>query len=183
MGIKLLFIITVFSEILLLISLIITLVKPKYRIWPPPRKNSWQFWFTWILMIISTFGVILLGIIDWDSFLLSHWLRYPIGLLLITFGSFIGLWAIKTLSIHSTLGLKGNFITNGPYKYTRNPQYLGDIVIIIGIILLSNSFLALITGILGILWFLIAPFTEEPLLKEQFKEDYNEYCKKVPRFI
>jgi protein-S-isoprenylcysteine O-methyltransferase Ste14 len=98
-------------------------------------------------------------------------------------GLIIAIWGIKTLSIHSSLGLKGTLVTRGIYKYSRNPQYLGDILIFIGIIIISNSLLTLITGFLGILWNFLTPFTEEPWLKKQFQEVYDEYCKKVRRFL
>ncbi|MHA2339813.1 MAG: methyltransferase family protein, partial [Candidatus Hodarchaeales archaeon] len=112
-----------------------------------------------------------------------HWARFPIGLIFIVVGLIIAIWGVKTLSVHSSLGLKGTLVTQGVYKYSRNPQYLGDILLFIGIIIISNSFLTLITGFLGILWNLLTPFTEEPWLINQFKEEYDEYRKKVRRFI
>lgn len=179
----LIFIITFVVDILLIGGLIFTVIKPKYRIWPPPSKNTWQFWLTWILTIISFSGTILLSILDWDNFILIHWSRYPIGLSLIFMGLFLAIWGVRTLSIHSTLGLKGKLITGGPYKYSRNPQYLADIIIFAGLIILANSFLTLIIGILGVLWNFLTPFTEEPWLKKQFKDEYDAYREKVRRFI
>ncbi|KKK46042.1 MAG: hypothetical protein Lokiarch_04900 [Candidatus Lokiarchaeum sp. GC14_75] len=176
-------VITVFANILIIGGLIITIIKPKYRIWPPPSKNSWQFWTVWIFSIISYLGIILLSILDWNNFVLSHWSRYPIGFIFIIIGFIIAIWGVKTLSVHSSLGLKGTLVTQGIYKYSRNPQYLGDILLFIGIIIISNSLLTFITGSLGILWNILTPFTEEPWLKKQFKEEYDEYCKKVRRFI
>ncbi len=179
----LIFIMTVIADILLVGGLIFTIIKPKYRIWPPPNKDSWQFWISWIVSIISFLGTITLSILDWDNFILLHWSRYPIGLSLIVVGLFFAIWGVRTLSIHLTLGLKGKLVTDGPYKYSRNPQYLADILLFAGLIILANSFLTLITGILGILWNFLTPFTEEPWLKEQFKDEYNKYRKKVRRFI
>ena len=46
-----------------------------------------------------------------------------------------------------------------------------------------NSFYALVIGFVGNIWFLLTPFVEEPWLREQFKEEYYDYYKKVPRFI
>ncbi|MHA2131790.1 MAG: methyltransferase family protein [Promethearchaeota archaeon] len=177
------YIITVITNILIIGGITLTIVKPKYRLWPPPNKNSWEFWCVWILSIISYLGIIVLSILDWDNFVISHWSRYPIGLIFIIMGLIIAIWGIKTLSIHSSLGLKGTLVTRGIYKYSRNPQYLGDILIFIGIIIISNSLLTLITGFLGILWNFLTPFTEEPWLKKQFQEVYDEYCKKVRRFL
>jgi protein-S-isoprenylcysteine O-methyltransferase Ste14 len=177
------YIITAIASIIIIGGIILTIFKPKYRLWPPPSKNSWQFWIVWILSIISYLGIIVLSILDWDNFVISHWSRFPIGSIFIIIGLIIAIWGVQTLSVHSSLGLKGTLVTRGVYKYSRNPQYLGDILLFIGIIIISNSLLTLITGFLGILWNLLTPFTEEPWLKKQFKEEYDEYCKKVRRFM
>jgi protein-S-isoprenylcysteine O-methyltransferase Ste14 len=177
------YMITIVANILMIEGIVITILIPKYRIWPPPNKNSWQFWSAWILSIISYLGILALSILDWDSFILSHWSRYPIGIIFIIVGLFIAFWGVKTLSVHSSLGLEGILITQGPYKFSRNPQYLGDILLFIGIIIISSSFLTLISGILGILWNILTPFAEEQWLLERFGNDYEGYCKKVRRFI
>ena len=98
-------------------------------------------------------------------------------------GAAVFLWALRTLTINTSLGLKGKLVTAGPYRYSRNPQYVGVILFFSGTILLYNSFYAFVTGIIGIIWFVLTPFIEESWLKEQFKEEYDEYRKKVPRFI
>jgi protein-S-isoprenylcysteine O-methyltransferase Ste14 len=98
-------------------------------------------------------------------------------------GTTISGWAIKTLSLHQSHGLKGKLVLTGPYKYTRNPQYIGIIFLIIGALFLFNSLLFLINGTLGIIIFLILPFAEEPWLEKQYGEKYNEYKKKVRRFL
>ncbi len=178
-----LFFILIVTGVIYNISLIISIIYPNYRIWPPPSKSSWQFYFIWILTIVLYIGFILLGIFDWDSFIFSHFSRFIIGGLLVAGGLLIFIWGIRILKIHSTLGLKGELITSGPYKYSRNPQYVGNIAFILGFVFIFNSLLAFIAGLLGIILFIITPFAEEPWLKEQFGINYEEYCKKVRRFI
>ena len=92
-------------------------------------------------------------------------------------------WGFATLGTKNTSGIKNQFISKGPYRYTRNPQYLGDNILFLGIIILSNSFITLITHALLILIFLITPWAEERWLEEQYGEIYKEYKKVVPRFI
>jgi protein-S-isoprenylcysteine O-methyltransferase Ste14 len=81
------------------------------------------------------------------------------------------------------LGLKEKLITVGSYKHLRNPQYLGLVLFFSGTILFFNSVYAFIIGFIGNVCFLLTPFVEEPWLREQFREDYDDYCKKVPRYI
>ncbi len=120
---------------------------------------------------------------DFNSLTFSHWLVYTIGALFIGIGLLILILGVKTLSLHSSSGLKGTLITSGLYKYSRNPQYIGDILLFIGIILLANSFLTIITGSLGILWNILLPFTEEPWLEEIYREVYEKYKNSVRRFL
>jgi len=74
-------------------------------------------------------------------------------------------------------------LTKGPYRFSRNPQYVAEILIYSGIILVTGSFEALIIGIVMMLWFVMAPLSEEPWLAQQFGEPYEEYRQNVPRFI
>ncbi len=178
-----LFYATVIVEILLGGSLIISLLNPRLRVWPPPGRKSWQFLFIWVLTIFAYIGTFTLGFLDWGSFVLSHILRFPVGIIMMVAGIGLVYWGVRTLGIHASQGLGGELVREGPYRYTRNPQYVGDISIIIGYIILSNSLLVLITGLLGIMWFVLAPFTEEPWLREQFGIVYDDYISDVPRFV
>ncbi len=177
------FIVTIIAEVFLCVGLTVSLLHPKNRLWPPPKRNSWQYWYMWILTSLSTLGVIVLSILDSDTFFLTHWFRYVIGAILIMMGFIVELWGIKTLSFHTSLGLKSKFVTKGPYRYSRNPQYVGFILAFVGIIIVSNSILTFITGLFGILLFALTPFIEEPWLRKRFKKKYEDYCKRVPRFI
>ena len=85
------------AETFLGASLIVTLINPSIRVWPPPEQNSWQYFFTWVLTIVSWAGILILGILDWNSYVFGHWLRFPIGIGLIVSSFTLVIWAIKTL--------------------------------------------------------------------------------------
>jgi protein-S-isoprenylcysteine O-methyltransferase Ste14 len=125
-----------------------------------------------------------LGLLDFDSFFLPQLrLRFPLALPFFFCGVVMGFWGSATFSLRSTLGLGDRLITTGPYKYTRNPQYIGDSLNIMGYMVLTNSWMVWIIGILGVMLNILAPFTEEPWLEEQFGKEYLEYKRRVPRFI
>ena len=171
------------ADFLLLLVIAISIFFPKSRIWPPPKKDSWQQGVSWTLFTICMFGVPLLGIFDFESLGYSHWIRFLVGALLFLTGLGIDIWGTRTLTAQQSLGAKGEIITEGPYRYTRNPQYVGFTLLYIGIILATLSFMALVTGACLIFLFLVIPFSEEPWLRQQYGEPYVEYCKNVPRFI
>ncbi len=178
-----LFVLIFIVDFVLLLGVIISIFLPKHRIWPPPKKDSWQFWVSWILLNIGMIGSGLIGIIDPEALSNGHWIRILIGGSAILTGGGVALWGMRTLSIHQSLGLKGKLVTESPYRYSRNPQYIGFILMYAGVILATYSFMALVTGTIMIVLFAILPFSEEPWLIQQYGKAYVEYCKQVPRFI
>lgn len=172
-----------FIQILVLLGIGVSVFFPKFRIWPPPRRSSWQFNVSWVFSSIAMIGVPLVGIFDLDTLGYSHWSHFLIGGVLILVGTVFAFWGSLILSINQSLGLKGKLITTGPYRYSRNPQYVGSIIMYVGTILGLNSILGLITGIGVIFAFLVLPFSEEPWLRKKYGKHYVEYCQKVPRFI
>ena len=80
----------------------------------------------------------------------------------------------------ASLGLGGDFIRRGPYRFTRNPQYVGNVAWFAGYALLSSSEVTAWACAAGSLWFVLAPFAEEPWLRA---EAYEEYRRQVPRFL
>ena len=72
----------------------------------------------------------------------------------------------------------------GLYRFVRNPMYVAGIIALLGWILWSPS-LPLIVA--PFLFFsaahLFVTLYEEPTLKKKFGAAYEEYCKRVPRWI
>ncbi len=180
---ELVFGITLFFEIILGIALIVSLAYPKRRVWPPPKRGSWQYWYIHFSTESAIFCFFALGFLDWNTFLFQNWLRFVFALLFIVLGAAIFLWALRTLTINTSLGSKGMLVNNGPYEKSRNPQYLGTILFFSGIMLLFNSLYQFGTGIVGLICFFLAAFAEELWLREQFKKEYDIYWNKVPRFM
>ncbi len=171
------------ADVSLLLVVIISVIFPKSRIWPPPKKDAWQQWLSWTLFTIVMFGVPLIGILDFHSLGIDYLLGFSVGGFLFALGLGIDLWGTKTLSAQQSLGATGKIVTAGPYRYTRNPQYVGFIILFSGIVLLSASWMALFTGLFAIVLFFVIPFSEEPWLKQQYGKPYEEYCRMVPRFV
>jgi protein-S-isoprenylcysteine O-methyltransferase Ste14 len=70
------------------------------------------------------------------------------------------------------------------YRYVRNPIYLGALLVLLGYILWFGSGLLLIYSLLFLLAYqILITLIEEPILRNTFGQEYEEYCKRVPRWI
>jgi len=128
-------------------------------------------------------GIVVLGIVDWNSFIFRHWARFLVGGLLMAVGGSFALWAFTTLGARASQGLGDELVSSGPYRYSRNPQYVGTIPVLIGYAIICNSGLALVAAVLASGWFVLVPFAEEPWLRTQLGTPYEEYVAQVPRFL
>jgi protein-S-isoprenylcysteine O-methyltransferase Ste14 len=75
-------------------------------------------------------------------------------------------------------------ITEGIFAKTRNPMYIGMILVITGASLYSMNVFSLIIPIcfISIICVYFIPL-EEKMMLDQFKEKYSEYKEKVPRWL
>jgi protein-S-isoprenylcysteine O-methyltransferase Ste14 len=171
-------------EILYLGLFIFTIKRPPFRFWPPPSSRSWQFFAAWIMAALVGVEFGFLGFLDFDSFILpSLQPRFPMAIGFFVIGGVIGTWAFIAFPFRATIGLSDRLITTGPYRYSRNPQYIGDSLLIVGYFVLSNSWMVGVLGLLGVTLNLLAPFTEEPWLEARFGAQYLEYKRQVARFV
>jgi len=180
---ELAFTLTLGAELVLGAILAWSIARPGARVWPPPGRHSWQYRVVWVFTDIAAVGILAVGVLDWNTFAIGHWLRLPIGGGLALAGLALALWGVRTLGMHRSLGLKEALVEAGPYRFTRNPQYVGDIALLVGWAIVSNSLQTWIVSVLGAAWFALAPFTEEPWLRKQYGEAYDGYRHRVRRYL
>ncbi len=107
-----------------------------------------------------------------------------VALLLVLAGLAIGLWAMKTFrTIRKLYGKIDSLVTQGPYRYTRNPQYLSLMLITIGSALFFNSFHLLLFAITITASSYFAALMEEQELEKVFGQQYVNYKRETPRLM
>lgn len=75
-------------------------------------------------------------------------------------------------------------ITEGIFNHVRNPLYMGNILMLLGVGVLANSLLYILI-VMPIFLFIYQciVLAEENFLKNKFGRDFDEYLKKVDRWI
>jgi protein-S-isoprenylcysteine O-methyltransferase Ste14 len=76
------------------------------------------------------------------------------------------------------------FVAIGPYRYTRNPMYIGGLSLLTGFALFLNSpTVLLLVPILALAFHLFVVYYEEPNLERRFGESYLKYKAEVGRWL
>ena len=111
-----------------------------------------------------------------------------LGVGMIAFGLFIVMWPAVTFGKVGTpikpFEDSTRLVTNGMYRITRNPMYLGMVVVLLGIaVLFGNASPFLIAPMFG--WLIQTKFVkfEEALLEKTFGDEYLRYKQKVRRWL
>ncbi len=163
-------------------ALIYIYAKDVRGIWPPGSRRALYAVWAWYLSMIGFSVPMYL-----EEFL-GRGLAGPVlaaaGAALIVVGGGIGLWGFLTLGAVRASGARiDRLILEGPYKYTRNPQYFGDSLVFWGLAALAGSPLLAGFALLNTAIFYLLALLEERILSERFGEDYEEYRRRVPRFV
>jgi len=171
------------AESVLLSALFFSWLLPDTRIWPPDRVGGWRWCCTLVSMAIACAGILVLVALSWRAVFEMSPARIVVGLTLAVFGRYTSFSGNRKLRLHMTFGGRETVVMDGIYAITRNPQYVGDVMALLGLLLLTNLPEAWVAIGLFCTWFLAAPFVEEPWLVQQYGNMFREYAARVPRFL
>lgn len=112
-----------------------------------------------------------------------------IGFLFVIAGEVLRLWGVSIAGSETRTTTEpgsSNLITSGPFAYVRNPLYLGNITMYIGVGIMSLAAFPTLT-ILTFIYFLIQYYLiislEEEHLLKVYGEEYKQYKNYVPKFF
>ena len=111
-----------------------------------------------------------------------------IGIIITHLGVVLAVWAKIVMGkswgppAYSNSHHQIRLITTGPFRYTRNPIYLGLFLMFCGMSISFSSYSIFLMGLiyLGVKKIVVI---EEKKLKKQYGDEYAKYCEKVPRFL
>jgi protein-S-isoprenylcysteine O-methyltransferase Ste14 len=77
-----------------------------------------------------------------------------------------------------------DLVTDGVFSHTRNPMYVGNLLILAGIAIASNSWLCVVLSLALFTFVYVAIVAaEEQYLVDKFGPAYTAYCADVPRWL
>lgn len=162
-------------------AVIWSLLVPSRRIWPPARVTGVGFVLTWGATGALFGAVIALGVVGWGTADLPLWLRAIGALILVP--AHVLLWPqVLRFGIAKTSGAGNGLETQGLYAHLRNPQYAGDILLLLGWSLLCAAPAVWPLALAGIIALALAPLSEEPWLRARYGAKFDDYCAQVPRW-
>ena len=113
------------------------------------------------------------------------WLAFPLWLI----GAVILLWSFWNFLAQgrgtpAPIDPPKELVAVGFYRYTRNPMYVGVLLVIIGHVLWFGFWNLLIYVVVIFLAFnTFVAYYEEPTLRKKFGAAYEDYCRRVPRWF
>jgi len=113
---------------------------------------------------------------------------WPIGLIPLIFGIILLLYCVREFYVagRGTLAPWSpprHLVTTGPYRYSRNPMYIGAGLSLAGAALFYESVPLLVYGVIFLLAsHLFVLSYEEPTLRRIFGSEYEAYCHRVRRW-
>jgi protein-S-isoprenylcysteine O-methyltransferase Ste14 len=113
----------------------------------------------------------------------------PLAIALLASGTFLLLWCVREFHVcgHGTLAPWAppqRLVTTGPYRFSRNPMYIGVTTILLGWSALwaSPMLLAYAVLVLCASHFRVR-LSEEPWARHRFGAEWQEYAARVPRWL
>ena len=119
---------------------------------------------------------------------LAAW-NHTLGLGLLVVGGAVAAWCIGSFVVQgrgtpALFDAPRRLVAAGPYRYARNPMYIGGALLLLGFGLAQRSpSIVLFVPAWWLLFHLLVVLYEEPALRSKFGGDYDLYCQRTPRWI
>ena len=112
-----------------------------------------------------------------------------IGFVLLLIGETIRIWAVSHAGGATRTRNVGapSLCSSGPYAHSRNPLYVGNMLMYIGIVLIAGVpngfFMVMVTTVFFLIQYTLIISLEEETLDTLFGNEYMDYKKNVPPII
>lgn len=111
-------------------------------------------------------------------YIIFHYYIFPASQVIMGIGMLLVIFGWKDI-----YNGKGKLVTTGIYKYTRHPQYLGFILITLGLNVWWLTIITLLLWPVIVIVYYKLGKKEEKEAEEEFGEEFLEYKRRVPGWI
>lgn len=112
----------------------------------------------------------------------DYWLIWPLGVTTFVFGLLLRIWARQHCTYRQEI--TKHLAASGPYLLVRNPLYIGNTLMCLGAVVLSELlWLVPITLLNCVLVYALTVRHEEERLSLRYGEAYRRYMLEVPRWF
>jgi protein-S-isoprenylcysteine O-methyltransferase Ste14 len=156
----------------------------------PPRRSPARNFLEWLGRTpVQTFILCPLAVVGFEL----AWRRGPP--ILVPWGAVLLIWGYAQYRFigRYRLGLAGGspgmavppnrMVLDGPYRYTRNPMYLGHLIFLLGLAVTFWSWFGVVLLVLRAAWFQARVRHDEARLETIFGAEYRAYRARVKRWI
>lgn len=126
---------------------------------------------------------LLIGLLGEDLFyLVFKYIIFPISTIIIVVGILLIVFGWRQI-FKARSNSHSQLVTTGLYSHIRHPQYLGFLLITLGMLLeWPTIFTLLLWPVLTVVYYRLAK-DEDKEIEEQFGEQFREYKRSVPAFL
>jgi len=118
---------------------------------------------------------------SWEEYIPDNWVGGSLSMLGIVVCC-VAMWNFRSMT-RLTGRRSDRLVVKGLYQYSRNPQYIGYGILILGFVIGHWSSTAWLAFASYLLLVGVTIWIEEQHLEIQYGEAYRQYCQRVPRFF
>lgn len=149
--------------------------KPDVIVWPPLLPGA------------ALAGMLLLDW-RWPLSVSSHPATMWTGVTLFILGALLSAWGSHSMSRAGTnisaLLPSLTLVTSGPFHFSRNPLYVADTLMLLGLSLVLNTWWGILLLVpMSVIRHYGVVLREEHYLEENFGDSYRQYCSSVRRYL
>jgi protein-S-isoprenylcysteine O-methyltransferase Ste14 len=169
---------------ILIALLLATWLDLGFRIWPTPGPRTWQSYVFWPLFRGLNALCFVVAALDFGGGALA--IPFPLrmialGALAVSLATFV--YAFRVLGRDNSYGASQGLVTEGIYRWSRNPQNAMLIAVHLGLALAADSAAAFVLCAAMIAVYALMVYVEEPWLEGIYGQPYRVYRGQVPRYV
>jgi protein-S-isoprenylcysteine O-methyltransferase Ste14 len=162
--------------------MVVSLLAPERRLWPAGDDDRKRRIYLALSRPLLP-AVFATGVLDWSAGPLAAPWHLGVGAVGVLAAFAVLNKSAVDLGEEATEGREDELRTDGLYRYTRNPQNVGYVLLFATYAVLANSPLVGVLTVEFAAVTVLQVLAEEAWLRDTYGDAYDAYCDRVPRFV